>query len=71
MKLNEVLLNYIEAAAELASMGAYTLTQDDFDKTINALRKRPSTSMPTVTLSGNNLAVNGITIMTLTATWVP
>lgn len=62
MKLNEVLLNYIEAAAELASMGAYTLTQDDFDKTINALRKRPSTSMPTVTLSGNNLAVNGITI---------
>ena len=62
MKLNEVLLNYIEAAAELASMGAYTLTQDDFDKTINALRKRPSTSMPEVTLSGNNLAVNGITI---------
>lgn len=62
MKLNEVLLNYIEAAAELASMGAYTLTQDDFNKTINALRKRPSTSMPTVTLSGNNLAVNGITI---------
>lgn len=62
MKLNEVLLNYIEAAAELASMGAYTLTQDDFDKTINALRKRPSTSMPAVTLSGNNLAVNGITI---------
>lgn len=62
MKLNEVLLNYIEAAAELASMGAYTLTQDDFDKTINALRKRPSTSIPTVTLSGNNLAVNGITI---------
>lgn len=62
MKLNEVLLNYIEAAAELASMGAYTLTQDDFNKTINALRKRPSTSMPEVTLSGNNLAVNGVTI---------
>lgn len=62
MKLNEVLMNYIEAAAELASLGAYTLTQEDFDKTINVLRKRPSTSMPAVTLSGNSLAVNGITI---------
>lgn len=62
MKLNEVMMNYIEAAAELADLGAYTLTQNDFDKTINALRKRPSTSMPSVTLSGNSLSVNGITI---------
>jgi hypothetical protein len=62
MKLNEVMMNYIEAAAELADMGAYTLTQGDFDKTINALRNRPSTSMPAVTLAGSNLAVNGITI---------
>lgn len=62
MKLNEVLMNYIEAAAELASMGAYTLTQVDFDKTINTLRKRPSTNMPQLTLSGDNLLVNGVTI---------
>lgn len=62
MKLNEVLMNYIEAAAELASMGAYTLTQADFDKTINTLRKRPSTNMPQLTLSGDNLLVNGVTI---------
>jgi hypothetical protein len=62
MKYNEVLMNYIEAAAELADMGAYTLTQSDFDKTINAVRNRPSTSMPAVTLAGTNLAVNGITI---------
>lgn len=62
MKLNEVLMNYIEAAAELADLGAYTLTQDDLDKTINVLRRRPSTSMPTVTLNGNSLAVNGVTI---------
>lgn len=62
MKLNEVMMNYIEAAAELADLGAYTLTQNDFDKTINALRKRPSTSMPSVTLSGNSLSVNGVTI---------
>lgn len=27
MKLNEVLLNYLEAAAELNDMGAYTLSQ--------------------------------------------
>ena len=51
-----------EAAAELTDMGAYTLTQNDFDKTNNALRNRPSTSMPAVTLAGSNLAVNGITI---------
>ena len=62
MKLNEVFMNYIEAAAELADMGAYTLTQSDLDKTINTLRKRPSTSMPAVTLNGDKLAVNGITI---------
>ena len=62
MKLNEVMMNYIEAAAELADLGAYTLTQSDFDKTINALRDRPSTSMPHVTLAGNNLSVGGIVI---------
>ena len=62
MKLNEVMMNYIEAAAELADMGQYNLTQGDFDKTINALRNRPSTSMPAVTLAGSNLAVNGVTI---------
>ena len=62
MKYNEVLMNYIEAAAELADMGAYTLTQADFDKSINVVRNRPSTSMPAVTLAGSNLAVNGVTI---------
>lgn len=62
MKYNEVLMNYIEAAAELASMGAYTLTQADFDKTINVIRDRPSTNMPHLTLSGSDLLVNGVTI---------
>ena len=62
MKLNEVMMNYIEAAAELADLGAYTLTQADFDKTINALRDRPSTNMPHVTLTGNNLSVGGVII---------
>ncbi len=62
MKLNEVLMNYIEAAAELAELGAYQLTQSDFDKTINMVRDRKSTHMPHVTLTGNNLSVQGITI---------
>lgn len=62
MKLNEVLMNYIEAAAELSELGAYTLAQSDFDKTINVLRKRPSTNMPIVTLVGNNISVGGVII---------
>lgn len=62
MKLNEVLMNYIEAAAELADLGQYTLTQADFDKTINAIRDRKSTHMPHVTLAGNALKVNGVEI---------
>lgn len=62
MKLNEVLMNYIEAAAELADLGQYTLTQADFDKTINAIRDRQSTQMPHLTLAGNALKVNGVEI---------
>lgn len=62
MKLNEVMLNYIEAAAELADMGRYTLTQGDFDKTINAIRARASVDMPAVTLAGNQLSVDGVVI---------
>ena len=45
MKLNEVLLNYLEAAAELNDMGAYTLSQKDLDITINEIRKRASVNM--------------------------
>lgn len=62
MKLNEVLMNDIEACAELASLGKYTLTQADFDRTINVLRDRPSTHMSHVTLTGSNLSVNGTVI---------
>lgn len=62
MKYNEVLLNYIEAAAELAQLGAYTLTQEDFSKSINLIRARKSVQMPAVTLNGDNLMVNNIII---------
>ena len=57
MKLNEVMMNYIEAAAELATLGKYTLTQADFDLTINALRQRTSTKMPALQLVGDALSV--------------
>lgn len=40
IRLGEVMMNYIEAAAELADMGLYTVVQSDLDRTINALRKR-------------------------------
>lgn len=62
MRYDEVLMNDIEAAAELNDLGDYKLTQQDLDKTINVLRDRPSTHMPHITLLGNNLQVNGITI---------
>lgn len=62
MKLNEVLMNYIEAAAELDQLGDYTLGQNDFDISINVLRSRPSTQMPRVVLAGDNLSVNGVLI---------
>ncbi len=60
MKYNEVLMNYIEAAVELADMGAYSLTQADFDKSFNVIRARKSTNMPAVTLTGEDLFVNGV-----------
>ncbi len=59
MRYGEVLLNYIEASAELAQLGAYTLTQSDFDRSFNELRKRGSVDMPTVTYDGSNLSVDG------------
>jgi hypothetical protein len=41
MRLAEVVLNWIEAKAELATMGGTAVTQDDIDKSINAIRSRP------------------------------
>lgn len=40
IRFGEVLLNWIEAKAELASMGGTAVTQADIDKSINALRNR-------------------------------
>ena len=41
MRLGEVVLNWIEAKAVLAELGGPAVTQDDIDKSINAIRKRP------------------------------
>jgi len=37
----EVVLNWIEAKAELATMGGTAVIQDDIDKSVNAIRLRP------------------------------
>lgn len=62
MKLNEVLMNYIEAVAELSTLGQHTLSPNDFDKSINVIRNRKSTMMPHLKLDGSNLKVNGVII---------
>lgn len=41
MRLAEVVLNWVEAKAELATMGGAALTQADLDASINAIRSRP------------------------------
>jgi len=41
MRYAEVVLNWIEAKAELATMGGAAVTQADLDKSINAIRSRP------------------------------
>jgi hypothetical protein len=41
MRYAEVLLNWIEAKAELATLGEAAVTQADIDLSINAIRKRP------------------------------
>jgi len=41
MRLAEVVLNWIEAKAELATMGGAAVAQADLDASINAIRNRP------------------------------
>jgi hypothetical protein len=41
LRYAEVLLNWVEAKAELATLGGQAVTQADIDKTINKLRNRP------------------------------
>lgn len=41
LRLAEVVLNWIEAKAELATMGGAAVSQADLDASVNAIRKRP------------------------------
>ncbi|BEH00090.1 RagB/SusD family nutrient uptake outer membrane protein [Bacteroides sedimenti] len=41
LRYSEVLLNWIEAKAELATLGGSAVTQADIDKSINQIRNRP------------------------------
>ncbi|MDY5088516.1 MAG: RagB/SusD family nutrient uptake outer membrane protein [Prevotella sp.] len=41
LRYSEVLLNWIEAKAELETLGGAVVTQDDIDISINAIRDRP------------------------------
>lgn len=59
IRYGEVLMNYAEAAKELASVGGPAFTQSDLDKSINVLRDRPGVGMPHLEVSGDATAVNG------------
>lgn len=41
LRYSEVLINWIEAKAELATLGGAPVTQGDLDKTVNKIRQRP------------------------------
>lgn len=68
----EVLLNYVEARYEVSKVGGDAFVQADLDKSINEIRKRTLTKwgetpsvdrkLPTVTLTGSYLSVNGTVI---------
>ncbi len=62
IRLGEVMMNYIEACAELANMGKYTVTQNDIDITINKLRQRSGygTKLPNLQIIGGQPAVGGV-----------
>ena len=47
IRLGEVVLNWIEAKAELATMGGAAVTQADLDASINAIRNRPLDAIAT------------------------
>ncbi|SDS36496.1 RagB/SusD family nutrient uptake outer membrane protein [Gramella sp. MAR_2010_147] len=61
IRYGEVLVNYAEAAAELASVGGPAFTQADLDKSINVLRDRQGIMLPHLQLNGAEPAVNGVT----------
>lgn len=60
MRFGEVLMNYAETVAELATVGGPAITQADLDMSINVLRNRPGINMPHLEVAGDQPAVNGV-----------
>ncbi len=54
MRLGEIVLNWIEAKAELATLGGPAVVQDDIDKSINALRNRPLSAAAAAAVFGED-----------------
>lgn len=61
IRYGEVLMNYVEAAAELETVGGEALDQNDIDMSINVLRERPGVDLPHLELIGGDPAINGTT----------
>ncbi|WP_343700673.1 RagB/SusD family nutrient uptake outer membrane protein [Chitinophaga sp.] len=65
IRYGEVLVSYAEAAAELGTLGQPGITQEDLDKSINVIRKRPTgipgnnTKLPDLQVIGGQPAVGG------------
>lgn len=57
-----VLLTYAEAVAELGTVGGPAMTQSDMNKSINLIRARKGVNMPPLTVSGDQVSVNGVVI---------
>ena len=60
IRYGEVLINYIEAVAELATLGGPAVDQADLDMSINVLRSRPGINLPDLQVIGGEPAVNGV-----------
>lgn len=60
LRYGEVLVNYAEAAAELATIGGAAFSQEDLDKSINVLRSRTDVDLPDLQIIGGEPAVNGV-----------
>lgn len=62
IRYGEVLVNYAEAALELASVGGAAFTNDDLNKSINVLRDRPGVNLPHLQVAGDAALVSGFGI---------
>ena len=60
IRYGEILINYAEAAAELATVGGPAFIQADLDKSVNILRARPGIKLPGLQEEGGLPAINKI-----------